>query len=200
MPVRMPLKIEIKSGGDTYKDERTVTAKQLIAKKIELPAAVAGSLTARTSASVGSVTAAGHGLADGDTVDLYWADGARRGAVVGTIAGNVIPLTDGSGDDLPATGTAVTITGVTQESVGFDGDHAVAPAFRRGQRCTVILASGSGPYAEELARVLPQSGAYVWVNDRDETNPVAGDSITTLFLSQASPLASQTVYVGVMAN
>lgn len=87
-------------------------------------AAKTGTLTVRTSASVGSLTmAGGHGFSTADKIDLFWAGGARHGVVVGTVATNVVPITGGAGDDLPAAATAITAHKGTDKDMEVNGTN-----------------------------------------------------------------------------
>lgn len=72
----------------------------------------AGTLTTRTSDSVGTLTMdSGHGITTGQGLDLYWddGDGARIGMVVGTVSGDSVPVSGGAGFVLPSASTSVFI-------------------------------------------------------------------------------------------
>lgn len=70
-----------------------------------------GTLTTRTSDTVGTVTASGtdHQVATGMLVELTWSGGTRSNVVVGTVAGASIPFSGGTGANLPTQDTAVTV-------------------------------------------------------------------------------------------
>lgn len=74
---------------------------------------ITGTLTTRTSNSVGVITLSGTGtIATGSQATLYWSGGSRRYVVVGTVSGSAVPIdADGvtAGDVLPVTSTAITI-------------------------------------------------------------------------------------------
>jgi len=72
--------------------------------------AVYGILTARGGNTTGTITAAGHGLVAGDRADVFWSGGARDHVLVGTVSGDNVPISSGTGDNLPAEITAVLIT------------------------------------------------------------------------------------------
>lgn len=76
----------------------------------------ASTLTTRTSASAGTITApSGHGVTTGATIDVYWnlfdspyyIAKIRYGMTVGTVSGTSIPVSGGDGDDLPAEGATI---------------------------------------------------------------------------------------------
>lgn len=106
--------------------QRTVqrTVEGVGGREVTLPAAKAGTLTTRTSASVGTLTmSGGHGITTGMTVDLYWDGGSRYQVLVGTVSGNSVPFTIGTGFDLPAQDTAVVICEQQQINIGIDADN-----------------------------------------------------------------------------
>lgn len=66
------------------------------------PAGKRGTLTTRSSDTAGELTMeSGHGIATGNIIHVYWGDGKRIGVTAGTVSGNVVPISGGSGDDLP---------------------------------------------------------------------------------------------------
>lgn len=67
-----------------------------------------GTLTARSSDTVGELTLeSGHGIATGNVIHVYWGTGKRIGVTAGTVSGNVVPISGGSGDVLPVTSTPI---------------------------------------------------------------------------------------------
>lgn len=80
----------------------------------ELGTAWAGVLTTRTDDNTGTLTMddAGHDIATGNRLDLYWTiDGVnycQRGITVGTVSGTSVPFDSGVGDNLPTAATEIT--------------------------------------------------------------------------------------------
>ncbi|MBK9128182.1 MAG: hypothetical protein IPM13_10320 [Phycisphaerales bacterium] len=65
-----------------------------------------GTLTTRTSDTAGTLTMeSGHGIATGNTIHVYWDGGKRIGVTVGTVSGTSVPISGGSGDNLPDAST-----------------------------------------------------------------------------------------------
>jgi putative lipase involved disintegration of autophagic bodies len=187
------------AGGESFTDNRTLTAKGMEVRRVELAAAKAGSLTTRTSNTVGEITAlAGHGIVTGDVIDVYWTGGSRRGVTVGTVATNALPITGGSGDNLPVASTSVTFSKRETDDFGFDGDDVAGIVVYCQKGSTVVFALSGG--TEAFARVLGDGGVYTWYPGNGTANPLAGAAVANLLLSQASTLAAQTVYVGVLLN
>lgn len=76
--------------------------------EIAVPVGTAGTLSLRSSASVGTLTfSGGHSFEAGDEIDIFWDGGIRLAAVVGTIDENDVPITGGSNVDLPDQDTAI---------------------------------------------------------------------------------------------
>ena len=101
----------------------------IAAYEIALPALIAaqtGTLTTRTSDTVGTATlGSGHGILTGEIVDIYWSGGVRYGVTVGTVAGTSVPFSLGGGDVLPIATTAITVVLQTEiNPLNLDGDNA----------------------------------------------------------------------------
>jgi hypothetical protein len=92
--------------------------------EVSLPKGKAGTLSTRTDADTGEATIVGHGLAENDLVDAYWAGGRRYGMAVGSVVGNVVPLDGGAGDDFPIAGTSLVVTKQVVIATRLDGDEA----------------------------------------------------------------------------
>ena len=90
----------------TNDDDDPTSAMTVAPKEV----AKATTLTMRGSDTAGTLTATteDHGLESGDTLDITWSTGSRTGVVVGTISGAEIPISGGSGDNLPAEDSAIT--------------------------------------------------------------------------------------------
>lgn len=157
-------------------------------------AAKAGTLTARTDNDTGSVTATGHGLAQNDLVDVYWSGGSRYGMVVGVVAGDVVPVDGGAGDNLPSTSTAVTIIKQTVIDADFVGDKVKGLAVVPDQRATVLF------YESTTLRLAVRSNSnesWDWVSDQNIANPLATFTISSIRVSQAATVPA-VVRVGVL--
>ncbi len=69
-----------------------------------------GPLTTRTDNDTGAVTlSAGHGFITGDKIDIAWSGGSRKD-MDATVAGNVVSLDGGTGDNLPIESTTLTLS------------------------------------------------------------------------------------------
>ncbi len=163
----------------------------------------AGTLTTRTDANTGTITmtSGSHLVTTGAIIDIYFThtDGTtlkcQRTVTAGTVSGTSVPFDLGVGDDLPLVNTAVIVGIVEQYSFSFTGDNMKSLAIGCEGRATVVLVSGT--VTEQLAKVFTSAGAYGWTTTDSEANPIAGDTITFVKMSQASTTAAVAVRVAV---
>lgn len=188
-------------GGRTFTTDQTTTGENIGGSSPVVTAAKAGSLTTRTDADTGTITGStGHGVVDGDKLDVYWSGGCRRNMTVGTVSGNAIPIDGGSGDNLPALNTALTFK-VPQT----EGEWALAGADVRGlcvkaptYRGQVVVRQSGGT---EIAAFLVSPGHdYVWSVASGITNPVTGATIAKATFSHESPDADQEMVLTFIYN
>ena len=159
----MPTNISI--GGISVQSSVTRTEAGQIGHEVALPAGKAGTLTTRTSDTVGDATlATGHGIETGDLVDVYWEGGVRYGVTVGTVSGLAVPLTDsGAGDVLPADETPIVIGLVTVIDTDFVGNNVAMIAALTTKRSHVDIREAAAstrpsncrPTKPTLGRVTP---------------------------------------------
>lgn len=187
--------------GRTFVNRTTVSGDGQIIKSVSVPAAKAGTLTTRTDDETGTLTmGSGHGITTGAIIDLYWTGGARRGITVGTVSGTSVPIgadDAGAGDVLPAADTAITASTRTNEAFAVTGNNVVAIVFSSDLRGTFVMAGSDD--AEDLGAVVggasEEDRCYVWESTRNGTNPIAGDDITQLFLSNSDSTNAATMNV-----
>ena len=94
-----------------------------IVYSIPLPAAAVGTLSARSSDSVGTLTITNHSLGAGDTIDIYWGSSVRYGATVGVVSGDDVPISGGAGVALPAESSSVVVGQQRTINTRFKGDR-----------------------------------------------------------------------------
>lgn len=189
-------------GGSNFSVSKTVTGSKALAKEVTVAAAKTGTLSTRTDANTGTITGqASHGIATADVIDVYWLEGgvygARRSMTVGTVSGNSIPIDGGSGDDLPSATTAVTLQKRTEVEFTVTGDNVLALACQCSRRGTFVIAGADD--AEDYARVFESAGnGYIYVKDVADDNPVAGDTVTKVFVSNGDSSATNEMKIGVL--
>ncbi len=187
--------------GKTYTQQITVESDSMIRREVTLAAAKVGVLTVRTDANTGSLTMdAGHGITTGAKIDIFWVSGnakkCQRTVTVGTVATNVVPIDGGIGDDLPAASTAVTVMIQNVVEIRFDGDDVKVLAVTAEAAANVIFAGADN--AEDKAYLITQGGQVKeWYEGDGETNPVAGQTETQLFVTHSDSSGSKTIKITV---
>jgi len=163
----------------------------------DLAVAKVGALTTRTSDTAGTLTmAAGHGFTDGQIITIYSATSVTYGCTIGTVSSNSVPFTTGAGDVLPADETAITAQVETTQNVDFDGDLLqliCAMATRRGH--IRFIDSGSAVLA---ASELIASEPWRWVADQGVTNPLTGNAVDTVVISNGDSSNTSTIKMGAL--
>jgi hypothetical protein len=192
-------------GGLTFSEQKSVANKGVVSREETIPAAKTGTLTTRTSDSVGEITGqADHGVLTGDIIDIYWTAGgallSRRGITVGTVAALAIPITDGAGDVLPADETALTLMKRQTFDLKFDGSDLVALfAYSAAAQTTIVLSGDDG--VEDHPILMSTAGqTYDWTSGNGVTNPVIGDAITQVHITQGDSTGTKSVTVAAAYN
>lgn len=184
--------------GLAFNNNDSVTSDGSIAVNPTLAAAKVGSLTIRTDNDTGTLTMdSGHGITTGNRLDVYWSGGSRYGMTVGTVATNSVPIDGGSGDNLPSAATAVTAMVPSLETFDLVGDDATALGAGGDAAFTVVFVNGA---TEHWAVRKTAAGAKVWHSTDTETNPIAGDTITDVYLSHGSSAAEVNVRAAALRN
>ena len=152
-----------------------------------LLAADAGALTVRTDDDEGTITlSTGHGIETANKVDLYWTDGARYNVLAGTVSGNSVPFSGGTGDVLPAQDALVGVAKRTAITLTDSGDNISAFMAQCDQVCRFAFMDASGEVSGAAFSVGANQGVP-WYEGMGYANPVAG---ATLVKIEASTSAS----------
>ncbi len=151
-----------------------------------IPVAHAGTLTTRTSTSVGTLTmASGHGITTASKIDIYFAGGIRRQVLVGTVSVNSVPFTLGTGDDLPPLNDPVKASVESSITVSLDCANivclgAMIKDIGSTKRCMVSVGNTSGSYTEAAYFIMNdqtgQNSVNAWPDDFVWTDPYDGDN------------------------
>lgn len=183
--------------GRPFGSTKSVTGGLDFVREASVPAAKAGTLSARTDNDTGNATlGAGHGITDGSRVDVYWDGGSRRGMTVGTVAGTTVPLDGGAGDNLPAASTVIQVAVAVEKKIPIEGDDLVGLAFYTDAKGTFVLTGDDD--VEDYSRVIEATGNSVWRDGDPDANPIVGDVITKVYMSHADTTGSKTMRVGVL--
>lgn len=160
-----------------------------------LAAAKTGTLTTRTSDTVGEITGeASHGISTADKISIFWDGGHRRNVTVGTVVGLAIPFTVGDGDVLPDDETAVTFMEESIEDHDFVGNDLKALGVHSPfYPAVVVFRQTDG--TELLPIVLDAGESYVWTDQMNITNPLAGDTVGQITIAHGGSAGASDVYV-----
>lgn len=165
-----------------------------------IAAGKASSLTVRTNNTDGTIVLPpGHGYTTG-LFHLYWVGGKRR-QVSGTVTGDSLAITSGSGDNLPSpVPFAITVVKVVAEAfdvLAADLQALVVLAPNTFRTQVVFTQSND---TEVLNTPLPTTAPnnYEWVNGSGVTVPF-GATVAKVYMSHEST-AAQDVRAIAMAN
>lgn len=170
----------------TVSGENSVQANPTVVK------AQAGTLTLRTSGTAGEITlSTGHGITTAQVVDLYWSGGKAYKATVGTVAGNVVPITAvAGGDALPVLNSAISVAPRNAVAFNVVGDNAQCLVAASQTSSGYVLFENGGT-VHHVAYVTP-STPYIWTLASGVTNPIATDTVTTATFSTSATAADVT--------
>jgi len=165
---------------------------------VSLPAAVSGTLTTRTSDSVGVVTVASHSITTSDKVAVFWSGGYRYNVAVSATSGTTISIgSGGSGDNLPAASTALTVCKETTLSFSHVGNDIKGMVVHSPQRMSMNVRD-TVP-ASQVAADVPANEGWFWISNATGTSPFAGDTLQDIVLANADTTA-QTATVLLLKN
>jgi hypothetical protein len=192
MAVSWTITKSVTGGALSASENRTVSDETQTLASPTVPVALTSVLTVRTDDTSGSLTmdAGGHGITTGSRVDLYWDGGRCYGATVGTVATNVIPITDVAGGDvLPAQATAIKVGKCVEAPFGLVGANIsglVGTSLVEGY----IVAADAG--ADVAVFELEAGKVSIWEPTDAAANPLAGDTPTKAFFSHSDVNTAQT--------
>jgi len=182
--------------GKTIVGNLVTDASGEIAHVVTIGAAEAGELTTRTSATAGviEVTAAASAIT-GAKADIFWTGGLRYNVDVDDVTEDDVTFSGGSGDDLPDAETDVTICEPVVLDTDFDGSKVQIIAAQNSLRGHLLFkdSNGDNAFAAELLAASPK----FYVVDTLADNPIDGDGIDELRVSNASGTAASAFTIGI---
>ena len=169
--------------GKTILHDRSATATKNVG------AAKSGTLTTRTNNTDGTMTmTSGHGINTGDKVDIFWEGGSRYNVTVGTVSTNSVPISSGSGDNLPSQSTALKVCVPLVSDLLVDGDDVVVGAIFCANRARATFFDASN--AVLLTKEVKEGMIYGWDENEGTTNPFATLDIAYVKVSQGGAVAA----------
>ncbi len=198
MSVNGTVQKTINLGGITFNQTATPTGDGMVAHSVVVPVATAGSLSARTDDNMGvvDVSDSGHSFIQTDRVDLYWTGGSRRGVSVSSVSGSLISIDGGAGDVLPAESSDVQITKPKLLDAAITGDNVKAIFFHTSLLGQITLVDSVD--AELMSKKVGVNAVYDWEENNGEVNPIAGDTVAGIYLSNSSTTVEATMKVGIV--
>lgn len=180
-------------GGKKFAFADTIETEQQTVREQSIPAAKTGSLSLRSSNTAGNLTmAAGHGIATGNRLDVYWSGGCRRGVVVGSVATNLVPISGGDGDNLPAQDTAITAMVPVSEVLSISGDDIKGIAVETEAKGQFVFAQSDN--TELWNRIFKaDAGGDGWYDGSPDVNPLAGETLEKIFMSHGDSTKAQKI-------
>jgi hypothetical protein len=169
-----------------------------IALEDTLNTAKAGTLSTRTDNNTGTLTlGSGHGITDGQIIDVYWSGGVQRTVTVGTVSGTSVPIDGGIGDNLPTAATAITACVQKAINLAIDGDNAGIVAVILETNDKSLRTTANVQFLDAAADVIAEidlvaNVPQVWDIEGGSSNPFTGDTITNLKASQANSTTTET--------
>jgi hypothetical protein len=189
--------------GKSFSQQQNVQSNSSIRREVPVAAAKTGTLTTRTDNTTGTLTmAAGHGFTTGVKIDIYWPDPTtgeqkhRRNVVVGTVATNSVPISGGSGDNLPVATTPITAMMPTVVDARFDGDDMVIRAITANAPALVVF-TADDDVEDDHVLVTAVGQVVEWYEGNGVTNPLAGQTETRAHVSHGDSTGSKLIKLAI---
>ncbi len=193
-------------GGVSFPESQQITGDGQIVHQVDVVAADPGSLTTRTDATDGTITAddSVHSILTGARVDLYWTvggvSGKRRGVTVGTVSATSIPFSGGDGDNLPAQSSDIVICAVEELDVVVDGDNVVAVLAYSAKDGQMVFINTDVSDVEITSWNLGEGGTKMWHEEDFDPNPFAGENIGRVYISHKDTTGTVAMRLGITYN
>lgn len=150
----------------------------------------------------------GHGITTGAVIDIYWSGGARYDVLVGTVATNAVPIgadNGGTGDNLPADETPVTVMVQQTINAAIDGDNlsvAAIKAHYAASPATGKARVGFFDADDDLIASIELDANSVQHYDiaGGATNPFTGDPITYAKATHSDSANACTLQMGFLGD
>jgi hypothetical protein len=186
------------SGAAGASQNVTVSDNTSVFANPSVPAAQPASLTTRSGNTTGTLTMtnASFGIVTGQRLDVYWNGGQQYNVVAGSVSGLSVPISGGTGTNLPAANTAISVGIPTSAPFSVTGNNmqgliCTMNALPTGQvkGCYFVFDGPSGGDSFSAA-VIPGT-IYDWLNGYAvASNPLSNCTIGTIWMSHADTSAA----------
>jgi len=166
-----------------------------------LPAAVAGSLTTRTSDTAGIITVVdGTAYAIGDTVGVWWVAGVAVTGDVTAQDATTVTIDSFTGDALPVQDTAIVLATLPETAIVNDktveGDSVVAMSVKAAAGGPLSVRFVDAVAAAIQTVSLLASGCWVGRDDNGTLDAFAGDVISEVEFYNFSLAIATGIWIG----
>jgi hypothetical protein len=161
-----------------------------------VPAGNAGTLSTRTDNDTGVATlSTGHGIQNGDKVDVFWSGGRRYG-MTASVNVNAVTVDLGAGDNLPAQDTAVVVCKRQVVNAGFDPDDVTVLMVTANRRVSIVFVDAGG--ATLLALDLGAGECCLWWTNSGIARPMSGNPVATIWAANGDAIAAADITIAVV--
>jgi hypothetical protein len=163
-----------------------------------LAVAIAATGFTQSDTSNGQVVLpAGNGLHTGDKVDVFW-QGGRRYGLTATVDGDgvTVTLAGGAGTDLPATGTAITVSKRTVINASFNSADASVLLVTATTRTSVVFVDAGGNVLFELD--LKPGQCCLWWAGSGFACPIGAGTVAAIWVANGDSTNSDNLVISVM--
>lgn len=140
-----------------------------------------------------------HGITTGNTVDLFWTDANgvgryRYGVTVGTVDGNSVPVSGGTGTAFPPDDTVITICKQIDVVIEVDGDQMTFAfaSLTQGDSSPSLLILTMDNASTHVYYLAPNSG-LLWFSGIGSDNPYAGRTVASATVSTSKSTGTGTI-------
>lgn len=177
--------------GITFSQSTNKAATGKEGRRVSIAAAKTGELTTRTDGDTGTLTMdGGHGITDGQKIDIYGPDGALYGATVGTVSVNSVPFDGGTGA-LPSLNSDVTVKVPEVFSCTVNGDDVVMILTKSPVAGRIAFQNAEN--AEIVAYTFTAAGGQVWSSETGQANPLFEEAVAFVSFSHASSTGAKAM-------
>jgi hypothetical protein len=164
-----------------------------------IPAAQPSTLTTRTNNTVGTLTMtnSNHGIVNNQRVDFYWAGGQCYNVTVGTVSGTSVPFTTATA--LPVVNTVINVGIATQVLLAVTGNNLSGLLLSAPSANGYFVFDSSAP-ADLLAEFVSAGIAYGWFTGNGVTNPLAGGTVASIWMSHNNTAGAMTMSAGTLSH